>query len=155
MINPNPKQVKMNDLKPFEHGQEGTHFACQERLEELGLRATCCGCIGHKCKEPKKVGCECCSGDIKIRNPKGYCDHLYYPENCNGNCTPPKEPEGDWEEGLKTYLTSAGDRRRAIHYFKGILSTKIREAELKGYMNACDEIIKGIQISQLKKKGQE
>lgn len=24
-----------------------------------------------------------CGGEIKIRNPKGYCDHLYYPENCS------------------------------------------------------------------------
>src|SRR3990167_9209090 len=30
--------------------------------------------------------CKCCRGDIKIRNPKGFCDHLYYPENCNGKC---------------------------------------------------------------------
>lgn len=27
--------------------------------------------------------CLHCGGDIRIRNPKGYCDHLYYPENCN------------------------------------------------------------------------
>ena len=27
--------------------------------------------------------CEYCGGDIKIRNPMGNCDHLYYPENVN------------------------------------------------------------------------
>jgi len=27
--------------------------------------------------------CEYCGGPIKIRNPKGNCDHLYYPENVN------------------------------------------------------------------------
>jgi len=27
--------------------------------------------------------CQHCLGEIKIRNPKGYCDHLYYPENCS------------------------------------------------------------------------
>jgi len=26
--------------------------------------------------------CKHCGGDLSIRNPKGYCDHLYYPENC-------------------------------------------------------------------------
>jgi hypothetical protein len=26
--------------------------------------------------------CKHCGGDIRIRNPKGFCDHLYYPENC-------------------------------------------------------------------------
>ena len=27
--------------------------------------------------------CIHCGYLIKIRNPSGYCDHLYYPENCN------------------------------------------------------------------------
>ena len=26
--------------------------------------------------------CKHCGGDVEIRNPKGYCDHLYYPEAC-------------------------------------------------------------------------
>ena len=26
--------------------------------------------------------CPHCKGDIRIRNPKGYCDHLYWPNNC-------------------------------------------------------------------------
>lgn len=26
--------------------------------------------------------CRHCSGDIEIRNPKGFCDHLHYPDNC-------------------------------------------------------------------------
>lgn len=26
--------------------------------------------------------CRHCGGDTAIRNPKGICDHLYYPENC-------------------------------------------------------------------------
>lgn len=28
------------------------------------------------------ITCKHCKGFISIRNPKGYCDHLYYPENC-------------------------------------------------------------------------
>jgi len=28
--------------------------------------------------------CKYCGGDIEIRNPTGHCDHLYYPENCEG-----------------------------------------------------------------------
>jgi hypothetical protein len=31
---------------------------------------------------PKLQICPHCGGDIMIRNPKGYCDHLYYPEYC-------------------------------------------------------------------------
>lgn len=30
----------------------------------------------------KEEECPHCGGSFKIRNPKGYCDHLYYPENC-------------------------------------------------------------------------
>jgi hypothetical protein len=26
--------------------------------------------------------CSHCKGDIAIRNPSGFCDHLHYPENC-------------------------------------------------------------------------
>lgn len=28
------------------------------------------------------MNCEHCGGDLKIRNPMGICDHLYYPEYC-------------------------------------------------------------------------
>jgi len=39
----------------------------------------------HDCNpRNKKVVqiCEHCGMDIAIRNPSGYCDHLYYPDNC-------------------------------------------------------------------------
>lgn len=49
----------------------------------------------------EKRECICCGGDIKIRNPKGYCDHLYYPENCNGKCTPPVE---SWKKELNNLI---------------------------------------------------
>lgn len=26
--------------------------------------------------------CAHCKGNIEIRNPKGFCDHLYYPDAC-------------------------------------------------------------------------
>jgi hypothetical protein len=26
--------------------------------------------------------CDHCGGEIRIRNPKGFCDHLYYPDYC-------------------------------------------------------------------------
>lgn len=35
--------------------------------------------------ERKEGICPRCKGEIKIRNPKGWCDHLHYPENiCKG-----------------------------------------------------------------------
>ncbi len=40
----------MNDLKPFKHGQEGTHYACAE-IANADAPTTCCECTGHECKE--------------------------------------------------------------------------------------------------------
>jgi|SRR3990167_11046796 len=47
--------------------------------------------------EPENV-CIHCGGDKQIRNPKGYCDHLYYPDYCDRckellNKKPPKKVE--------------------------------------------------------------
>lgn len=43
-----------NDLKPFKHGEEDTHYACDEilyKLEEGDEFITpCCACIGHACQ---------------------------------------------------------------------------------------------------------
>lgn len=47
------KDKKIEDLKPFEHGQEGTHNACSEMIEKYGGKTQCCTCTGHKCKEKK------------------------------------------------------------------------------------------------------
>lgn len=35
------------DLKQFNHGSEGTHYCCNRRLKELGMKATCCVCDSH------------------------------------------------------------------------------------------------------------
>ena len=43
----------MNDLKPFKHGEEGTHYSCNLALEE-GLG--CCGCNNHDCIEAGAEG---------------------------------------------------------------------------------------------------
>lgn len=37
----------MNDLKPFKHGEEGTHTACDARLKAEGLKTRCCYCVPH------------------------------------------------------------------------------------------------------------
>ena len=38
--------------------------------------------------------CKHCGGEIAIRNPKGFCDHLYYPENCTVCSTRELEIQG-------------------------------------------------------------
>lgn len=30
--------------------------------------------------------CKHCGGELAIANPKGFCSHIYYPENCT-ECT--------------------------------------------------------------------
>ena len=37
---------------------------------------------------PKRFKCKNCGLDIRVRNPSGKCDHLYYPENL-----PKKQPK--------------------------------------------------------------
>lgn len=37
----------------------------------------------HGPQPPPDAVCEHCDGDKEIRNPKGFCDHLRYPENCD------------------------------------------------------------------------
>lgn len=49
----------MNDLKPFKHGDEGTHAICNKHMAELGWKAGCCECAGKTdCEDlsPKKEG---------------------------------------------------------------------------------------------------
>lgn len=54
----NKTEIKeLNDLKPFQHGDEGTHFACKEMSEKYGGKVKCCGCTNHDCK-PSSVSSE-------------------------------------------------------------------------------------------------
>jgi hypothetical protein len=59
--------------------------------------------------------CNHCGGDIAIRNPKGFCDHLYYPENCKV-CSKPKTTESKKQEGVWCEHT-----RHESHWFEGWL----------------------------------
>lgn len=47
--------------------------------------------------------CPHCKGDIEIRNPTGFCDHLYYPDMCE-ICR--GEPEKAWV----VYMVRCRDR---------------------------------------------
>lgn len=53
--------------------------------------------------------CKHCQGDLKIRNPKGFCDHLYYPDYCQiCQNTMTKDKTEDWEERFDNIFNSAG-----------------------------------------------
>ena len=47
--------------------------------------------------------CLHCKGKISIRNPSGYCDHLYYPENCGVCKEMPSTPDKFIKEILKRF----------------------------------------------------
>jgi hypothetical protein len=57
-------------------------------------------------KQKSKKKCKHCGYDISIRNPSGFCDHLYYPENCEvcRNMTNPKFIPTSFEYKLKESL---------------------------------------------------
>lgn len=54
----------------------------EEVKEILGLKNSECD---YTVLPPFKplAKCEHCNGDLEIRNPKGFCDHLEYPDYCN------------------------------------------------------------------------
>lgn len=52
--------------------------------------------------------CNHCKGDIKIRNPKGFCDHLYYPENCDV-CNKTVNMKTKLREQIKEIITNEWD----------------------------------------------
>jgi hypothetical protein len=71
-----------------------------EKHEPIAYRMLCESCFEEKFKEtldpnkfqwavyggsliPKFDLCEHCGYSIKLRNPSGFCDHLYYPDNCD------------------------------------------------------------------------
>lgn len=47
-------EEKIDDMKPFKHGQEGTHHACQEQIDKYGGKTKCCECTGHECEDAKE-----------------------------------------------------------------------------------------------------
>lgn len=76
------------------------------------------------------VACEHCKGDVAIRNPTGFCDHLYYPEYC------------------KVCQARGIDFERAMHRIAGgkrygngeglALSVETCQAELENFMLRYD-----------------
>ncbi len=117
---------KINDLKPFEHGQEGTHYSCDEQLKDLGGKAMCCGCTGHKCNPNPTEKRECehswiQDADIKV------CYHCGY----KPFGSPPTVES--WEKKLSNLLTKMSEHYLIDDEFeaqlKWFISTQIQQAE--------------------------
>jgi hypothetical protein len=50
----------------------------------------------------KELVCVHCRGLISARNPKGFCDHLYYPDNCDV-CKERLKPKKIWIEWIEPF----------------------------------------------------
>lgn len=110
-----PKPV--DDTKPFKHGEEGTHYACQEMMDKLGDKVGCCGCNHHDCSiQAQPVDkCKCwgeCYCPASIEGlapvvPNGEeCDHFNKPDKCT-ICLSKKinsQSEMEWEEELEKLI---------------------------------------------------
>lgn len=59
--------------------------------------------------ESLKKLCKHCGMDLKIRNPSGFCDHLYYPENCS-ICEKRVEGESEKENSIRRDATLRSDK---------------------------------------------
>jgi len=57
------KKLTMNDLKPFNHGEEGTHSVCSKH--NIGGKSVCCECSGE-------VGC----GDDPMKSKQNASEHF-------------------------------------------------------------------------------
>src|SRR3990167_8539749 len=85
--------------------------------------------------DTKKSRCEHCKGDIAIRNPSGFCDHLHYPEYCDvcAKSTPASTVPESWEKRFLSNFSfdtmSAEHRSAVIVFFRATLQEAIRERE--------------------------
>jgi hypothetical protein len=74
--------------------------------------------------------CNYCKGDIRIRNPTGRCDHLYYPNHANPNYPKPRQDTGgfmEWQRKLNQLEAYEGDKMAEQITHNKI--SKIKESE--------------------------
>jgi predicted SprT family Zn-dependent metalloprotease len=74
--------TKKEQKQIVESAAKVSNDAQRDLMEEYAC--TVCGAVPGQAHKDfcKHYICKHCGGDIRIRNPKGFCDHLYYPENC-------------------------------------------------------------------------
>lgn|SRR3990167_4478396 len=65
--------------------------------------------------------CDHCGMDIAMRNPSGFCDHLYYPENC-GVCHKKhgKPTYYSLEQALEAERKMAEELRKELERVNGL-----------------------------------
>lgn len=90
--------------------------------------------------------CEHCEGDIEIRNPMGYCDHLYYPDCCEICSASSKNMTADQKEiaSLKSKLEKEHENFLAVHRHN--MEIVGHNMELKSKLEAKDEVIRNCEL---------
>ncbi len=97
------------------------------------------------------LDCLHCHKPIAVRNPSGYCDHLYYPENCD-ICSGKTPPHTQWEEKYweimhkfaKKHNLRATDDRELFSFIRSLLHTEYlrgRKEERKLYEEKIKEVL--------------
>jgi len=77
--------------------------------------------------------CSHCKMDIELRNPSGYCDHLYYPYNCK-ICSGISEKEEMSKDSIKM--------NEHLHYLKILKScSSVYQPEIRNALDYAIEII--------------
>ena len=133
----------MNDLKPFNHGEEGTHYACDVALKEGN---TCCGCTKHDCPEQGAQGYMTLKHDIAHRIYNRVCLDCPGTPNLDAkkhNCTKEdcpicsrlahKTADEVWDEALHPLIEE-------IDFFK----IRVNKSDYKLVQDKLNEIIKAV-----------
>lgn len=83
--------------------------------------------------------CVHCKGDTAIRNPSGFCDHLYYPENCQICKLRISLESHPVKDGDKPHCVTCGSKKVTHGDFTDMLSRK--EYHNSGMCQKCQDDI--------------
>lgn len=88
--------------------------------------------------------CEHCKWDIALRNPSGFCDHLFYPENCKVCISPIPQEKPDWEEkpesrilGYEILFSSGMSNEEIKQEIDGMLRN-VHDKKIIAFVHALD-----------------
>ena len=85
--------------------------------------------------------CDHCFGDIEIRNPKGFCDHLYYPEQCKVCDEKHGKPTyQELEREVKKQLKFIQEMRD--HLYASWCDIDLWDPDTKGLIDEADRFLK-------------
>jgi len=80
--------------------------------------------------------CTHCGEDLKVRNKSGYCDHLYYPENCT-ICSKDHKECKDTHNAIYANVaawiaTNRGNTSSSKHFWKEFFAMLYDELGIEG-----------------------